>query len=113
MNQQTYIIKFEDTSDADANRHASELRDILLDANPDIEVHRRRDNPYTQDLGATLVLVLETPVAVAIIKAVENWLALRRGTITIEREGGEITKVTGTNLTKEAQLKILKIFTEK
>jgi Effector Associated Constant Component 1 len=113
MNQQTYIIKFEDTSDADANRYASELRDILLDAVPNIEVRRRRDNPYTQDLGATLILVLGTPAAVTIVKAVGNWLALRRGTITIERDGGEITKVTGTNLTSEAQLKMLEIFTEK
>ena len=113
MDQQSYSITFDDISPADANRYADELREILLDASPDVSVERKRDNPLTQDFGATLVLALGTPAAVAIARAIGNWLALRRGSISIETEKGEITKITATNLTNEAQLKVLEIFAEK
>jgi len=113
MNQQTFIITFDDVSPADANRYAEELREVLLDASPDVSVERKRENPSTQDFGTTLVLVLGTPAAVAIARAIANWLALRRGTISIEAENGEITKITGTNLTNEAQLKILEMMAKK
>jgi len=56
MDEQTYIITFDNTSAADANRYAEELRHALLDASPDVEVHRRRDDSHTQDFGSTLVL---------------------------------------------------------
>jgi len=113
VDQQSYSITFDDISPADANRFADELREILLDASPDVSVERKRDNSLTQDFGATLVLVLGTPAAVAIARAIGNWLALRRGSISIETEKGEITKITATNLTNEAQLKVLEIFAKK
>ena len=50
---QTYIITFDTLSAADANRYTEELRQALLDASPDVQVHRRRDDPRTQDFGAT------------------------------------------------------------
>src|SRR5437763_12443611 len=77
MDQQTYIITFEGVSPADANRYAEELRNALLDATPDVTVQRRRENPYTQDFGATLVLILGTPAVVAVVTAVRDWLTLR------------------------------------
>lgn len=113
MDQQSYRITFHDVSSADANRYAEELREILRDASPDVSVERKREHPSTQDFGTTLILVLGTPAAVAIARAIGNWLALRRGTISIERENGEITKITGTNLTEEVQLKVLEILTKK
>ncbi len=64
MNKQTSIITFDDVSAADANRYAEELRQVLLEASPDVEVHRRRDDSHPQDFGATLVLLLGTPAAV-------------------------------------------------
>ncbi|GCE21303.1 hypothetical protein [Dictyobacter kobayashii] len=70
MDQQTYIINFDNVSGAEANIYASELRDVLLDTSSDIEVERRRDNPHTQDFGATLVLILGTPAILATAKAV-------------------------------------------
>ena len=104
MDQQTYIIKFDNASDAEANRYASELRDMLLDAASDVEVDRRRDNPDTQDFGATLVLVLGAPAIVAIATALGNWLTLhRRAGITIKTANGEIV---GTNLTSKDVLKL-------
>ncbi len=93
MDQQTYIIKFEDISAAEANRYASELRDKLLDATPDIQVDQRRDDSRTQDFGATLVLILGTPAVIAIAKAIGNWLQLRNSaSLTIEKDGQVIAK---------------------
>ncbi len=91
MDEQIYIITFDDISAAEANRYAEELRQALLDASPDVEVHRRRDDPRTQDFGATLVLLLGTPAAGAIVTAIGNWLALRnRVSITVKRADEQI-----------------------
>ena len=65
MDEQTYIITFDTVSAAEANHYAEELRQALLDASPDVEVHRRRDDPHTQDFGSTLVLLLGTPAVTA------------------------------------------------
>lgn len=111
MDQQTYIIRFDNASDAEANRYASELRDMLLDAAPDVEVNRRRDNPDTQDFGATLLLFLGAPAVVAIAKALGNWLTLhRQAGITIKTANGEIV---GTNLTSKDALKIAELMLTK
>ncbi len=69
MNEQTYFITFENVSAAEANRYAEELRQALLDASPEVVVHRHRDDPRAQDFGATLVLLLGTPAAGAMVKA--------------------------------------------
>jgi len=91
VDEQIYIITFDDISAAEANRYAEELRQALLDASPDVEVHRRRDDPRTQDFGATLVLLLGTPAAGAIVTAIGNWLALRnRVSITVKRADEQI-----------------------
>jgi len=84
---------------------------MILDASADVEVKRRRDNPHTLDFGATLVLILGTPTATAVTTAVAqaigNWLLRHRGDITIERENGKITKISGTNLSTSQQLKLI------
>ena len=104
MDEQMYLITFDDASAAEANRYAEELRKALLDASPDVEVHRRRDDPRTQDFGATLVLLLGTPAAGAIVTAIGNWLALRhRASLTIKRADEEIM-VQNITSTKAAEL---------
>lgn len=113
MSEQTYYFTFDEVSPADANRYAEELGELLRNASPDVSVERKRENPLTQDFGATLVLILGTPAVVTVARVIGNWLALRRGTISIQRENGEITKITATNLTNEAQLKVLEILTKK
>ncbi len=91
MEQHTYIVTFEHVSAADASRYAGELRQVLLDASPDLEVQRRRDNPETQDIGTTLILILGTPAAAAATTAIGNWLARRnRASITITTDNGEM-----------------------
>jgi hypothetical protein len=77
MEEQTYIIEFEGASPADANRYAEELRDALLGAAPEARVERRRADPGTQDFGATLILVLGTPVAVVLANAFRDWINRR------------------------------------
>jgi hypothetical protein len=104
VEKQTYIITFDNVSAAEANRYAEELRRALLDASPDVEVHRRRDDPHTQDFGATLVLLLGTPATAAIVTAIGNWLALRnRASLTIKRADEQIV-VQNITSTKAAEL---------
>jgi len=91
MNKQTYIITFDDLPAADANRYAEELRQALLDASPDVEVHRQREDHSTQDFGAMLILLLTAPATGAIITAISNWLTLRnRASVSIKTVDGEI-----------------------
>jgi hypothetical protein len=108
MDQQTYIVTFDNVSAADANRYADELRNALLDATPDISVQRKREDPRTQDFGATLILVLGTPAVIALVKAIGNWLSLRHQVgITIKTAEGEIV---GTNLTSTDAMKLAELF---
>ena len=111
MDQQTYIIKFENISEAEANRYAGELRDMLLDATSDVEVSRRRDDPSTQDFGATLMLILGTPAVTAIAKAMGDWLTLHRQVgLTLKTANGEII---GTNLTSKDAMKLAELLLDK
>jgi hypothetical protein len=105
MDQQTYIIKFDGVSVADANRYADELRNVLLDATPDITVHRRRDDPHTQDFGATLILILGTPAVASVVTAVGNWLQLRNASLTFETPEKRviIQNITSKNATMLAE----------
>lgn len=107
QNQQRYTLTFESGSAVDANRWASELKEFLLDATPDAEVEQQRENPYSQDLGTTLSLVLGAPAIIAVAKALGNWLTLhRQASITIKTPQGEII---GTNLTSEDTLKLAEL----
>ena len=111
MDQQTYTIKFDNVSDAEANRYASELRDALLDATADIEVERKRDDPRTQDFGATLIIILGSAAVTALAKALGNWLTLhRQAGITIKTANGD---VVGTNLTSKDALKLAELLLAK
>lgn len=107
MDQQTYIITFDNVSEADADRYASDLRNVILDASPDVEVERRRDDRYTQDFGAALVLLLGAPAVVAIAKATGDWLTRHKSVgISIKTARGEII---GTNLTGKEALKLAEL----
>jgi hypothetical protein len=104
VERQTYTITFDSVSVADANRYASELRNILLDATPDVEVERTREDPRAQDFGATLLLALGTSAVPAIVKAMGDWLSLHHKVgITIKTAEGEII---ATNLTSKDAMKL-------
>ncbi len=107
MDKQAYIITFDGASADEANRYAEELRQALLDASPDIEVQRRREDARAQDFGTTLVLLLGTPAAGVAITAISNWLASRnRASITVKKGDKEIIvqNITSAKAAELAQL---------
>jgi len=117
VDQQSYMITFDDVSPADANRYADELSDALLDATADITVQRRPDVPRAQDFGATLVLLLGTPVAVALAKTITtvigNWLQLRQGqgiSVTVKTADRQMSIK---NMTSEHATQLVQLFLTK
>jgi Effector Associated Constant Component 1 len=107
MSEHTYVIKFEGTSLADANRYADDLRDALLDVSPEIRVAVKRDDPSTMDFGGTLVVVLGTSAVIAIAKGIQSWLQRRdTATITIETPNGKAIaqNISGRNAVRLAEL---------
>jgi hypothetical protein len=106
MGQQIYTITFDNGSVADANRWASELKEYIETVS-DVEVKQQQDNPYSQDLGTTVVLIFGTPAVLAVAKALGNWLMRHREvSITIKTPEGE---VVGTNLTSPDAMKLAEL----
>jgi hypothetical protein len=75
MEQQSFIIHFENVSDADASFYTEELKEFLLDATSDIIVKRERTNNLNQDLGQALVVTLaaSAPVIATIAQVIIDW----------------------------------------
>ncbi|SKC19582.1 hypothetical protein [Dyadobacter psychrophilus] len=95
-----YIIKFEDVVAKDANQYASELTTLIRSLGEDIQVEQTRDNARTQDAGATVLLILGTPAALAlargIAKGIQAILTKYRDTrIVIEGPNGMKLDVKG------------------
>ena len=85
-----FDLHFEDLTPADAGFQAARLREALLDASPDVDVDLRKDDPTTQDFGATLILALGTPAVIAVAKGIQAFLSReRQGTLVI-RQNGEV-----------------------
>jgi hypothetical protein len=83
--QPIYIITFDNVSPLEASRYAEELRGVLLDNLSMSRVELGRSDHYSQDLGNTLILVLNAPEIFAAVTAIQNWLRLRKGvSLTIE-----------------------------
>ena len=108
MQQYTYLLHFNELSQAEAHRYAEELRNVLLNASPEIAVQRKHDDPGTQDFGATLVLVLGTPAVVAAATAIGNWLQLRtKASLTIETPD---KKIVAQNVTRKDASRLAELF---
>jgi len=106
MEKQTYTVTFEGVSPSDANRYAEELRNALLDATADITVQRKRENPQAQDFGSSLVLILGTPAAAAVVTAVGSWLQMRKNaSLSWKSADGEINiqNISSKNVVELAQ----------
>ena len=102
-------IRFEDVTIAEAGGLAASLREDLLDISPDIGVRIEKDDPSTQDFGATLVLVLGTPAVLAVAKGVADYLRRKRGTITIEKDG----TLVATGISGDDAARIAEAFSQK
>ena len=115
MDQQTYILSFDDVSPSDANRYADELSNALLDATADVVIQRRREDPDAQDFGALLELILGTPAAVeltkTIITVIGNWLKLRTSaSLTVKTADGQMIL---SNITSKQAAELAQIFLTK
>ncbi|WP_432049519.1 hypothetical protein [Verrucosispora sp. NA02020] len=94
VGQRQVEIELVGVADAEAGRQAAELRDYLLDEDPDLVVDQVRSDPRTQDVGALLVLLLATPAAVAVARGVQQWLARRATSEVVFRSKTDQLKVT-------------------
>jgi len=79
LQKEALIIAFPDATAAEANRLAGTLADTLRDTDPTVVVQRIRNRADTQDLGASLALVLGTAAVTAIAKGIAAWLARNSG----------------------------------
>lgn len=86
----TTYIHFEGLSVADANRAAAELRSMLDRAGDGVQVQITKDRDDTQDLGATLVLVLGTKAALTVAKVIYAYVAKRGDRVVIETTDGKV-----------------------
>lgn len=110
MNNQptTVKIRFEDLPLAQAGVKAAQLEQAVRDASPGLETTIERADPANQDFGATLVLILGTPAAVAlareIARGIANYLSRDHSTITIEADGRVVaTGVSGNDAARIAE----------
>ncbi len=81
-----------------AGQYAMELQRELEHTDPTLQVEPGPNDPAHMDFGATLVLVLGTPVAIAVARGIQAWL-VRRGTRAVIKSGG--TEIELTNMKSE------------
>lgn len=91
------LITFAGTTSAEGNRLAGTLAEALRDVDRGIAVDRQRDHFDTQDLGASLAVMLGTAAATAVAKGLCAWLARNSGVRIEIRRKGELVLVA-TNL---------------
>ena len=101
---ETFVIRFEDLSPAEAGVQAAALREALLDASPDVQVDLNKADGETMDFGATLVLLLGTPAILAIAKGIAAYLARQRaGELVIEHDGRVVFKGNSSDAARVAE----------
>lgn len=86
-------IELPDASPSEASRLVSELREYLLDEAPDLDIQQVRSNAETQDLGATLLLLLAAPSTVAVARGLSRWIARRNTCCLVFKSGKKSLKV--------------------
>lgn len=84
------VITFPDASAAQGDQLAGSLAEALRDIDPNIEVARKRERPDTQDLGATLAVILAAPAVTELAKGIASWVARNSGARIEVRRNGEI-----------------------
>ena len=109
MSNRTLKISFDGVSPAEALMFSQDLEQRLREGAPAVQIEREKTNP-SQDFGATLVLLFGTPVAIALAKAVSNYLARNSGASITITESGE---VIGKNLDSKDAARIAEAFGRK
>lgn len=101
--EQNYKIRFKESSIAEAGKRAEGLRQDLAGV-ADVSAKIEQEDPTNQDFGATLVLILGAPAAVAVAKGIADYLRRVRGKITIEADGKIIAEnISGEDIGKIEQ----------
>lgn len=77
MEHHEITIKFKNPDEREAGVYAKELQEYLKDEINGLQIDLRKDNPDTQDFGATLVLVLGTPVLIALANGIADYFRKR------------------------------------
>lgn len=109
MEQSELIISFEDTSLAEANILAEDLRKTLITTHPDVSVKRVRKEQDTMDFGSILAIILGTKAVIAVAEGLGAWLKQhQRASIRIERPDGTIV---AENITSRQALELAKLLT--
>jgi hypothetical protein len=84
-------VRFDGLTSAAANQAALELADVLrASVGPDGSVEIAKTDNRTQDMGATLVLLLGTPAAIAIAKGIHDYISKRGSRVVIETPEGSV-----------------------
>lgn len=104
---ESLTIVFPDASSAQGNQLANSLRNALLDVDPSVAVDRQRNQPDTQDLGASLAVIFGTAAATALAKGIAAWLAKNSGACIEIRRRGEVV-LTATHLDSKDVSRIVK-----
>jgi hypothetical protein len=89
---------------------AAELREFILDEDPDLQITPFRSDPEAQDLGASLLLVLASPAVVALARGIAKWIGKRSAAGVVVRNGDrtmEVSGIRGSDATKLAEQVLL------
>lgn len=87
MSGHTLYLGIRAESQAIADQQVADLQAFLTDKVDDIKLERARDKPYTQDLGAILVVVLSAPAIVELAKGIADWMRKRNVMVTLSPDG--------------------------
>lgn len=97
MEAHELLIRFDNTSQAQANQYASELQEDLLDLYlEDVSIEVVKEAEGTMDFGTTLAVVLGTPAVIALAKGIQVWLSKRPAAeirIVKKKPDGEIVEI--------------------
>lgn len=87
-----FLISFPDEPVGEAGAAVADLREHLAIVAPAVEADQRRTDASSQDMGATLAIVLGAPAVVALAKGIADWLKMRgsKPRVVIRNAQGEI-----------------------
>jgi hypothetical protein len=107
MTESEFVISFPGASTADANRFAADLAIVIRETGEGLKVKQQRARSETQDIGATLLVILGTASATALANGISSWLARHSGAkIQIDVDG----KVVASNLDSRDAARIAQSF---
>jgi hypothetical protein len=110
MESGQFVLGFPAASVAEANRYAADLAASLRSIHPDVSAAQQRERGDTQDLGATVVLVLGTASVTAVAHGIAAWLGRHSGAkIQVSTDGS----VLASNLDSRDAARIAETFQKK